>query len=108
MAYFDTAGEDSERLLVGWSPTTGDRGRTGEYLVSEMDREGNLVGAPLRLQNAGWGEDNLWQTMPNSGCVVFPFAHVGDAPGQAYPNHGTEAISSYPNVLHMTAVCPQQ
>jgi hypothetical protein len=105
MAYFSGAGEDSTRLLVGWSPTIVFQGIAAEYVVSEMDRSGRLRGAPFRLQTAGWGEDNRWTTMPNSGCVVFPFSWVGAAPGGAYPIEGT-AASSIPSSLYMTSLCP--
>ncbi|MFK7988009.1 MAG: hypothetical protein AB8I08_18460 [Sandaracinaceae bacterium] len=107
MAYFSPDGEDSERLLVGWSPSTATQGITAEYVVSELDREGRLRGEPLRLMNAGWGEDNRWATMPGSGCVVFPFAWAGDAPGNDYPIESNDRVSSdFPTTLHMTAICP--
>jgi len=106
MAYFDTAGEKSERLLVGFSPSMETQGITSEYVVSEIDREGRLRGEPLALKEAGWGEDNLWATMPSSGCVVFPFAWVGDkGPGQAYPLEGTDDPSTYPTMMQMTSLC---
>ncbi len=107
MAYFDTRGENSQRMLVGWSPSIAFQGIAQEYVVSELDRKGRLRGAPYRLKTAGWGEDNRWITMPNSGCVVFPFAWVGDAPGRDYPyeRDGHQA-SSYPRTLHMTSLCP--
>lgn len=107
MAYFAPDGEDSERLLVGWSPTIEFQGLAREYVVSELDRDGQLRGQPLRLTAAGWGEDNRWQTMPNSGCVVFPFAWVGEAPGNDYPFEadGREA-TEYPTSMHLTSLCP--
>jgi hypothetical protein len=105
MAYFDSLDEESQRLVVGWSPTTETQGITSEYLVSEMDRSGNLVGSPLRLQGTGWGEDNLWQTIPATGCVAFPFAWVGEAPGANYPLEGQDA-SGYPNTMRFTLLCP--
>ncbi|MCU0664833.1 MAG: hypothetical protein MUC50_21230 [Myxococcota bacterium] len=106
MAYFDTKGEDSERLLVGWSPTMAFQGIAKEYVVSEMDRDGNLRGQAFRLTKAGWGEDNLWTTMPNSGCVVFPFAWVGDSPGSDYPIEGDDA-KNFPTAMHITSLCPR-
>ncbi len=107
MAYFDTQGEDSERLLVGWSPSVETQGITSEYVVSEMDRQGRLRGKPVTLTGTGWGEDNLWATMPNSGCVVFPFAWVGEnGPGQSYPIEGSMDASVYPSTMHMTSLCP--
>lgn len=107
MAYFGTEGEASERLLAGWSPTIAFQGITSEYVVSEIDRDGNLRGEPFRLSNAGWGEDNRWETMPRSGCVVFPFAWVGAAPGENYPAEAEGRVASdYPTTLRVTAVCP--
>ncbi|MEN9577714.1 MAG: hypothetical protein RJA70_723 [Pseudomonadota bacterium] len=107
MAYFDTQGEDSQRLLVGWSPTIMFQGIASEYVVSEIDREGRLRGQALRLKDAGWGEDNLWATMPESGCVVFPFAWVGDAPGGDYPIEAEERpVSDYPTKMQLTSLCP--
>ncbi len=107
MAYFSTQGEDSERLLVGWSPSIEFQGITSEYVVSEVDRQGRLRGEPMTLKSAGWGEDNLWATMPSSGCVVFPFAWTGDGPGSNYPYENDESeASDYPTALHMTSLCP--
>ncbi|MBW2522741.1 MAG: hypothetical protein JRI23_01135, partial [Deltaproteobacteria bacterium] len=106
LAYFDTQSEDSERLLLGWSPATRTQGITDEYVVSEVDRQGQLRGEPLTLDGAGWGEDNRWVTMPTSGCVVFPFAWAGDSgPGQDYPLEGQEP-TAYPTVMHLTSLCP--
>jgi hypothetical protein len=107
MAYFDKRGENSPRMLVGWSPSIAFQGIAQEYVVSELDRDGRLRGQAYRLKSAGWGEDNRWVTMPNSGCVVFPFAWVGDAPGRDFPyeRDGHQA-SSYPRTLHMTSLCP--
>jgi hypothetical protein len=105
MAYFSPQGEDSERLLAGWSPSTQRQGITSEFVVSEIDREGRLRGEALTLESAGWGEDNLWVTMPNSGCVVFPFAWIGDAPGGNYP-HEPSDIAKYPTTMRLTSLCP--
>lgn len=108
MAYFGTNSEDSERLLVGWSPTIATQGLTGEYVVSELDRQGRLRGEAMRLNGAGWGEDNRWETMPNSGCVVFPFTWKGDSPGGDYPIESNDRVASdFPKTLHMTSVCPK-
>lgn len=107
MAYFSKDGEASQRLLLGWSPSIEFQGITSEYLVSEIDREGNLRGAPFTLKDAGWGEDNLWVTMPNSGCVVFPFAWVGDGPGKSYPDEKNGRLAAdYPTTMHLTSLCP--
>jgi MYXO-CTERM domain-containing protein len=106
LAYFDTAGEDSERLLLGWSPSIEFQGLTSEYVVSEVDRQGRLRGEPLVLDAAGWGEDNRWVTMPGSGCVVFAFAWAGDSgPGESYPIEGEEP-TTYPTTMHLTSLCP--
>jgi len=105
LAYFSTEGEDSERLLVGWSPSTETQGITSEYVVSEVDRQGRLRGEPLTLDAAGWGEDNLWVTMPSSGCVVFPFAWKGDAPGGNYPHEPSDP-GTYPRTMRLTSLCP--
>jgi hypothetical protein len=107
LAYFDSQGENSQRLLIGWSPTVAFQGITEEYYVSELDRDGNLRGEPYRLVNAGWGEDNRWTTMPTSGCVVFPYTWVGDAPGSDYPIESDEAeATDFLNFLYLTSVCP--
>jgi hypothetical protein len=107
MAYFSTDGDSSQRLLAGWSPSIAFQGITDEYLVSEIDRDGNLRGQPFRLTGAGWGEDNRWETMPDSGCVVFPLAWVGDAPGNNYPiEQEDRAASDYPTTLRLTSLCP--
>jgi hypothetical protein len=106
LSYFSTQGEDSERLLLGWSPNIEFQGITSDFVVSEVDRQGRLRGEPLVLEGAGWGEDNRWITMPNSGCVVFPFAWKGDnGPGDAYPIHDVD-ISLYPTTIHLTSLCP--
>jgi MYXO-CTERM domain-containing protein len=106
LAYFDTAGEDSERLLLGWSPSIEFQGLTSEYVVSEVDRQGRLRGEPLVLDAAGWGENNRWATMPSSGCVVFAFAWTGDGgPGQNYTTEGEDA-TAYPTIMHLTSLCP--
>lgn len=107
LAYFSTNGENSERLLLGWSPSVETQGITSEYVVSEVDREGRLRGEPLTLTSAGWGEDNLFVTMPNSGCVVFPFTWIGDGPGASYPHENAESnATDYPTAMHMTSLCP--
>lgn len=107
MAYFDTKGEQSDRLLLGWSPSMATQGIAQEYVVSEIDRSGQLRGSAFTLEGAGWGEDNLWQTMPSSGCVVFPFAFSGDAPGGNYPVENNDRLASdFPTTLHMTSLCP--
>ncbi len=107
MAYFDTRGEDSQRLLVGWSPSIEFQGIAQEYVVSELDRNGQLRGTAFRLKAAGWGEDNRWETMPSSGCVVFPFAWVGDAPGTNYPIEAEGRVAAdFPSTLYMTSLCP--
>jgi hypothetical protein len=107
MAYFAPDGEDSERLLLGWSPATQTQGITTEYMVAEMDRLGRIRGEPMTLEGAGWGEDNRWTTMANSGCVVFPFAWSGeDGPGNDYPIEGNDP-TVYPTVMHLTSVCPE-
>jgi len=106
LTYFDTAGENSERLLLGWSPSIEFQGLTREYVVSEVDRQGRLRGETLVLEAAGWGEDNRWVTMPNSGCVVFAFAWAGEGgPGDSYPIEG-EDPTAYPTTLHVTSLCP--
>jgi hypothetical protein len=105
MAYFSKDGEDSERLLVGWSPSTETQGITSEFVVSEVDRQGRLRGEALTLEAAGWGEDNLWVSMPNSGCVVFPFAWIGNAPGGNYPVEPSD-LATYPTTLRLTSLCP--
>ena len=105
LAYFSSDGEDGERLLAGWSPSTEIQGITSEYVVSEVDRQGRLRGEPFTLDAAGWGEDNLWVTMPNSGCVVFPFAWIGDAPGRNYPVEPSD-LEAYPRTMRMTSLCP--
>lgn len=107
MAYFCTEGETCERLLLGWSPSIAFQGLAEEYVVSEIDRDGQLRGETFTLRNAGWGEDNRWQTMPNSGCVVFPFSWTGDAPGKDYPIERPEMASTdFPSTLYMTSLCP--
>lgn len=106
MAHFGTEGENSERLLLGWSPATRTQGITGEYVVAEMDRSGRIRGEAMTLEEGGWGEDNRWTTMPNSGCVVAPFAWSGsDGPGQDYPIEGSDP-SEYPTALSLTTLCP--
>ena len=105
LAYFSKDLEAGDRLLAGWSPSTEVQGITSEFMVSEVDRQGRLRGEALRLEAAGWGEDNLWTTMPNSGCVVFPFAWTGDAPGGNYPVEPSD-IENYPNTMRLTSLCP--
>lgn len=106
LTYFDTAGEDSERLLLGWSPSIEFQGLTSEYVVSEVDRQGRLRGEPLVLDAVGWGEDNRWVTMPDTGCVVFAFAWAGaSGPGESYPTEGLDA-AAYPTTMHLTSLCP--
>lgn len=109
MAYFDTKGENSSQFLVGWSPTMATQGIASEYVVSTMTREGELSGTPYLLSNAGWGEDNNWVTMPNSGCVVFPFSWIGDKPGADYPHaHEASQASDYSNSMYLTSLCNRE
>jgi hypothetical protein len=106
VAYFSTEGEASERLLLGWSPDIAFQGITSDFVVSEIDRQGRLRGDPLVLDRTGWGEDNRWVTIPDSGCVVFPFAWTGDGgPGNSYPIHDAD-FSAYPTTMHLTSLCP--
>ena len=81
------------------------QGITDEYLVQELNINGDFVGQPLRLEKAGWGEDNEWTYMEN-GCVVFPFTwKEGDTgPGGNFPTYG-EANST--KKLYLTSICPE-
>ncbi len=107
MGYFCTDGERCDRLLLGWSPSIATQGITSEYVVSEIDREGKLRGEPFPLLDAGWGEDNRWQTMPETGCIAMPFAWMGDAPGNDYPiEHTGMSATDFPTTLHVTTLCP--
>lgn len=105
LANFRKGGENSNRLLLGWSPSMVFQGVTNEYVVQEMDINTNLVGSPLRLNNSGWGEDNEWVYVPARGCVVFPFAWVDSAsgPGSRYPVEGNLPTTKK---LQMTSICP--
>ncbi len=108
MGYFNTQRESGQRLLAGWSPSISFQAITPEYVVSEVDRAGRLRGQAYRVSKAGWGEDNRWTTMPSSGCIVFPFAWEGDAPGRDYPiESSTLRATDLPRTLHMTSLCPR-
>lgn len=101
-------GEDSGRILMGYSPT---RSHTSaeEFHAVEVDTEGNFLHAPVLLQRGGWGIDTLGTYMPGSGCVVFPLTWNPDEPeegiGNSYPTH-EEPITDRSEYLKFTALCP--
>lgn len=105
---FGLGGEDSGRILMGYSPT---RGHTsaGEFHAVEIDAEGNLLHAPVVLQRGGWGIDNVGTHMPGSGCVVFPYTWTPDDPEEGvstgYPKF-EQAITARSKYLKLTALCP--
>jgi hypothetical protein len=101
-------GEDSGRILMGYAPT---RGHTaaGEFHVVEVDKNGLSLHDPVLLKRGGWGIDTLGTYMPGSGCVVFPYTWVPDAPengpGSGYPAI-EEAVTGRSEFLKFTAICP--
>ena len=104
LANFGKGGEESGRLLVGWSPSMATQGITKEYLVQEINTNGNFVGSPLRLDKTGWGEDNEWVYIPATGCVAFPFTWMGNSgPGSDFPIYNANTTTK---TLRVTTICP--
>ena len=105
---FGMGGEDSGRVLLGYSPT---RGHTSsdEFHAVEIDTEGNFLHAPVVLQRGGWGVDNTGTHMPGSGCVVFPYTWTPDEPEEGvqsgYPKF-EQSVSDRSAFLKLTALCP--
>ena len=116
-------GEDSGRILLGYSPAMRHPGKANEYHVVEVDEQGTFLHDPVVLQRGGWGVDSLGTHMPGSGCVVFPFTWIPDDPEegpgeQSYPQNREKdgRDESDPNdpghyarrseFLKLTAVCP--
>lgn len=108
---FGTDGEQSGRILLGYSPT---RGHTSsdQFHAVEIDAEGNFLHAPVVLQRGGWGVDNVGTYMPGSGCVVFPFTWVDPAEGEpesgvrtGYPTF-EQSVQERSEYLKLTALCP--
>lgn len=101
-------GEDSGRILMGYSPTRSHT-RATEFHVVEVDKEGRFLHAPVVLQRGGWGIDTLGTYMPGSGCVVFPLTWTPDEPesaiGASYPVHEAP-VADRSEFLKFTAVCP--
>ena len=80
------------------------QGIADEYMVSELTVDGELAGEPLRLVATGWGEDNSWEYMRGTGCVVFAFAWMGDGgPGANFPIEGSARTTK---TMRLTSVCP--
>lgn len=100
-------GEDSGRILLGYSPSMSHPGRSNEYHVVEVDENGTLLHDPVLLQRGAWGVDSLGTYMPGSGCVVFPHTWVDDTESHpvSYPQHqhGLDGRSQY---VKLTAICP--
>lgn len=101
-------GEDSGRVLMGYSPTRGHT-RSGEFHAVEVDIDGNFLHDPVLLHRGGWGIDTLGTYMPGSGCVVFPLTWVPDDPEEG-PGGGYPAIegpvTDRSEFLKFTALCP--
>lgn len=100
-------GEDSGRILLGYSPATRHAGRTDEYHVVQVDSDGTPLHDPVVLQRGGWGVDSLGSYMPGSGCVVFPHTWDDDAEQHptSYPQH-QEPVTSRSAYVKLTALCP--
>ena len=95
LAHFSKGGENSGRLLIGWTPAMATQGLADEFVVSEVTvgtddgAAGKLAGEPLKLVGGGWGEDNVWTYMAKTGCVAAPTAWMGKAPGGSFTVTGT-------------------
>ncbi|MFK7988496.1 MAG: hypothetical protein AB8I08_20915 [Sandaracinaceae bacterium] len=100
-------GEDSGRVLLGYSPAVTHPGRTNEYHVVEVDPAGTPLHDPVLLQRGGWGVDSLGTYMPGSGCVVFPHTWIDDTEEHpvSYPQH-QHALTDRSQYLKLTALCP--
>eukprot|EP00808_Paulinella_micropora_P027304 g3957.t1 len=106
LMHFGVGGENSGRILLGWSPSMKTQGITSEYVVAEVNENGAILGNPSVLNKTGWGEDNVWGYLPGSGCVVFAFAWMGNGgPGNNYGVIGKE-MAEYSSVMRLTALCP--
>ena len=95
-----------DRFLLGYATHVTEKGTIGEagqYYVQEVTKSGCLLGQPLKVDGAGWGEDNVWTYMPNSGCVVFPFTWE-DRSRAGRPYMDARASS----ILRVTSYCPAQ
>ncbi len=102
-------GEDSGRILLGYSPATVHPGRTNEYHVVQVDENGTFLHDPMVLERGGWGWDSLGTTLPESGCVVFPHSWLSDdsttGPNDQYPRDDKD-VTERSMYLKLTAVCP--
>lgn len=105
---FGLGGENSGRVLLGYSPTR-KHTSSNEFHAVEIDAEGNFLHAPVVLQRGGWGVDNLGTYMPGSGCVVFPYAWTPDDTEEGvqsgYPKF-EENLTGRSEFLKFTALCP--
>ena len=105
---FGLGGENSGRILMGYSPTR-THTASNEFHAVEIDTDGNFLHAPIVLQRGGWGVDNTGTYMPGSGCVVFPYTWTPDDDEQGvqtgYPKF-EESITNRSEYMKLTALCP--
>merc|ERR1712032_742481 len=92
------AGEDA-RLILGWAsvetiPENAEVGISDEYYIAEIDEQGNRVSAAQSLPS-GWGEDDMWASIPESGCVAWGFTWT--KVGQSYGNSRHAGVGPGPN-----------
>ena len=98
-------GEDAERFLLGWADNVMFQGVAGgNYWVAETDAAGS-VGAVQALGATGWGEEDAWVAMEDTGCVAWPFGWAGeDGPGEVYGRMGSPP-SELSALMRITVVC---
>jgi len=103
LAHIGSGGEDGDRFLIGWADNIQFQGRSSQYYMVEVDTDGKMYGGTHALNGTGWGEEDVWASM-ESGCIAWPFAWSGDAPGEPYGNPNSEVDMS--QTMRITVVCP--
>ena len=98
-------GEGGDRFMVGWADDVQFQGKAKQYYVAEVDAEGTMYGEVEKLDKTGWGEEDAWAALEQSGCIAFPSGWDGDAgPGQEYGKANT--MDKMSDIMHVTVVCP--
>lgn len=109
------AGEQAG-LLLGWASVqtggrTGMAGISSEYRIAEIDTQGNLA-SKAQLLDIGWGEDNVWASIPETGCVAWAFTwNIDLTRPYGNSNFGKETMpgtDEFSNILRLSVVCPSR
>jgi len=100
--------ENDNRFLLGWATGVAFQGIPKKYFVTEIDESGCRLGSATEMSASGWGEDNVWTRIPNSGCIAMPYVWLGETPTGKYGDCGecTDTNAAFSQRLRITVVCP--